>query len=202
MFAAIMLTIFETDPDGFFFTLISLLFLGGVGCVAWGLRNEAAQAIIGDVSLSAEPLRIPRGGSLKVQVVAPGLTRHASPKGALTLVAREIAIQGAGRSSVTHKDTLFSEKRPLLLPGEATPTNGRFTVEFTVPTDAPLSLLAESNTLEWEVELHIRAAEWLSLKQTIAIDVVPAVQALMPAALPGPAPTTPAEVDDFSGVAW
>ena len=202
MLVALMFTALETDPDPFFFTFVSLFFLGGVGCVAWALRNDAAQAIIGDVSLSAEPLRIPRGGSLKVQVEAPGLARQARPKGSLTLVAREIAIQGAGRSSVTHKDTLFSEKRPLLLPGESVPTTGRFTAEFTVPTDAPLSLLAESNTLEWEVELHIQAAEWLSLKQTIAIDVVPAVQATMPSALPSPAPTAPAEVDDFSGVAW
>ena len=165
-----------------------IFFLLGGGAFLVLLLKNIAQKKVGVPEVRITPLRVRRGTSLSISIrlsprgfvalngVSAELEAHEAVTATVRASGSSDRSSGRGESEefssrkkvFTQKTTLDSGPRQIG-PGETVDLEG--TIE--VPQNAAPTFAAESNELQWAVEVHIDLGGWADWKQEYPISVFP-----------------------------
>lgn len=120
------------------------------------------------------------------------------------LKAEEICVHGSGTNKSTYRHTVVEHRHQSAAALELTANQtNRFTFDFTIPADSPLSLDLDDNELAWTVQAHVDIPRWPDWKKSDRFQVVHADAAEAGGGVPLPVATEPTpQVVKESGVTF
>lgn len=157
--------------------------LGAVGLVGFRmLRNPLARRRLGSVVLDVPEQALP-GETVPVSLSLHPAADVDVQEVTASLRGRERVVRGAGKHRTRHTHELHEEK-VVLARGRRLQQRRDYRLEgaLRLPPDAPPSLQAPDNRLDWEVEVHVAVAGWPDWVRTERLTVVPRAPGVDPSA--------------------
>ncbi len=167
--------VFLIQPPAIIALLIGGFILGLGGFVIYTmLRNQFAQAKLGNVQLTIEPIIVQASKNIQIRFATTTQAEFELEKIEVKLVQNEIYATGSGTNrSVNTKKVLeqisqVSEARAVRR-GE----NIEFNLEMAIPAEAATTFMAADNQVQWQVIVTIPIKGWSDWEHIQNITVTP-----------------------------